>query len=304
MFFRNLHLFRFSPAVAETLSDIADSLDGKRLRTCGALESATRGFVSPHGRDGVVLAHTIAPFTLVALGSEHKLLPSAVVNDELAKRVRKVAETEGRRIGGKERRRLKDEVLEDLLPRAFVRSSRLFAYLDLRDGWLVVDSASRGAAEQLLSELREAVGSLPVAPMAPEESPRALLTAWVNSGQLPDGFALGDAVELRDPADSGAVVRCRGQDLETDEVREHLKCGKTVAAVALTFDDRLSFVLTEDMVVRKLKFLDLVLDQLGDVVTDTAAAEFDARFALMSLEVARLLSRLDEIFGLPRPAER
>ena len=106
------------------------------------------------------------------------------------------------------------------------------------------------------------------------------------------------------PAESGAVVRCRRQDLETDEVREHLKTGKQVFQLGLTFDDRISFVLGEDLVVRKLRFLDQVLDELGETQTDSAAAELDAQMALMTLEVERLLVKLDEWFGLPRPTDR
>ena len=304
MFFRNLSLFRFSESVAENLADIESHLEEKRLRPCGPLEQSTRGFVSPHGRNGETLVHKVAAFTLIALGGEDKLLPGSVVNEELAARLEKITEKEGRRIGAKERKRMKDEVLTDLLPRAFVRPYRLFSYLDLKNGWLVVDTSSRKSAEEALSELREAVGTFPAAPMAPEESARTLMTDWVTHGKLPAGLALGDECELRDPAESGAVVRCRHLDLETDEVREHLKTGKQVFQLGLTFDDRISFVLGEDLVIRKLRFLDQVLDELGETQTDSAAAELDARMALMTLEVERLLAKLDEWFGLPRPTDR
>ncbi|HJU38954.1 MAG TPA: recombination-associated protein RdgC, partial [Tahibacter sp.] len=276
----------------------------KRLRPCGPLEQSTRGFVSPHGRQAETLVHKVAAYTLVALGGEDKLLPGSVVNEELASRLQKITENEGRRIGAKERKRLKDEVLTDLLPRAFVKPYRLFAYLDLKNGWLVVDTSSRKSAEEALSQLREAVGTFPAAPMTPEESARTLMTDWVTHGKLPAGLALGDECELRDPAESGAVVRCRRQDLETDEVREHLKTGKQVFLLGLTFDDRVSFVLGEDLVIRKLRFLDQVLDELGETETESAAAELDARMALMTLEVERLLGKLDEWFGLPRPTDR
>ena len=102
---------------------------------------------------------------------------------------------------------------------------------------------------------------------------------------------------------SSAIVRCRRQDLETDEVREHLKTGKQVFQLGLTFDDRISFVLGEDLVIRKLRFLDQVLDELKETDADSAAAELDSRMALMTLEVERLLAKLDEWFKLPRPTD-
>jgi recombination associated protein RdgC len=215
-----------------------------------------------------------------------------------------MAEKAGKPVGSRERKRLKDEVLTDLLPRAFTRLSKRYAYLDTENGWLVVDTSSRKAAEAATSLIREALGSFPAAPLVPDESPRVLMTDWLAHGKLPRGLALGDECELRDSGDGGAAVRCRRQDLESDEIREHLKSGKQVFQLGLTFDERLSFSLDEELVVRKLRFLDQVQDELGDAQTDSAVAELDARFALMSLELRRLFDNLQEWFGLPRPMDK
>jgi recombination associated protein RdgC len=302
MFFRNLTLFRFSPSVAEDLTRLDEALNDHRLRPCGPLEMGTRGFVPPVGRgDDAPMTHVVNACTLITVGSEEKLLPSAVVNDELQRRVQKIAEEEGRKVGGRERKRLKEDLLTELLPRAFVRSSRMSAYVDRKHGWLVLDTASRKNAENALTQVREALGSFPAVPLAPEEGPRALMTDWLTTGKLPGGLVLGDECELRDPATAtGAIARCRRQDLDAEEVKEHLRNGKQVFQLGLVFDDRISFVLGEDLVLRKLKFLDTVLDELGDSQQD-AAAEMDARFALLTLELERLLGKLEEWFGLPRP---
>lgn len=304
MWFRNLTLFRFSPAVAKSLKSLEDDLVEKKLRPCGPIELATRGFVSPFGRNEEALVHRTGEFALLTLGGEDKLLPSSVINDELAARLQKIAEKTGRKPGGKERKRLKEEVLTDLLPRAFIRLSKRSAYLDSQEGWFVVDTASKKAAEEAVTQLREALGSFPALPMAAEESPRVLMTDWLAGGKLPAGLVLGDECELRDPVESGAIVRCRRQELETDEVREHLKSGKQVFALGLTFEDRLSFSLGEDLVVRKLRFLDVIQDELGEGDKESAAAELDAVFALMSLELRRLFAKFEEWFGLPRPTDK
>ncbi|HUB88493.1 MAG TPA: recombination-associated protein RdgC [Dyella sp.] len=302
MFFRNLTLFRFSPSVAEDLSRLDEALNDHRLRPCGPLEMSTRGFVPPVGRgDDAPMTHVVNACTLVTVGGEEKLLPAAVVNDELQRKVQKIAEEEGRKVGGRERKRLKEDLLTELLPRAFVRSSRMSAYVDRKNGWLVLDTASRKSAENALTQVREALGSFPAVPLAPEEGPRVLMTDWLASGNLPGGLVLGDECELRDPATAtGAIARCRRQDLDAEEVKEHLRNGKQVFQLGLVFDERISFVLGEDLVVRKLKFLDAVVDELGDSQQD-AAAEMDARFALLTLELERLLGKLEEWFGLPRP---
>jgi len=300
MFFRNLTLFRFSTTLASSLADLDARLAEHTLRSCGPLEIAKRGFVSPLGPDSESLSRRIGDDVLVTLGIEEKVLPAAVVNAELGKRLRKEAERRGRPVGGRQRRAIKAEVLDTLLPQAFVRPARLNAYLDTKNGWLVLDTASRKAAEAALGALREALGSFPAQPLAAAETPRALMTDWLGSGKLPGGLVLGDECELRDPA-GGAVIRCRRQELESTEVRAHLKQGKQVFQLGLQFEDRASFTLGEDLVIRKLRFLDVVQDSLDADGRDSAEAELDARFALMSLEQERLLAGLEKWFGLQRP---
>lgn len=297
-------LFRFSPAVAADLERLEEVLGEHRLRPCGPLEMATKGFVPPVGRgEELPLTHSVKSYTLFTVGGEDKLLPAAVINDELARKIQKIAEEEGRKVGGRERKRIKEDLLNELLPRAFVRSSRLSAYVDKQRGWLVLDSSSRKSAENALTQVREALGSFPAVPLAPEEGPRTLMTDWLANNNLPAGLSLGDECELRDPATAtGAIARCRRQDLDSEEIKEHLRNGKQVFQLGLVFDDRISFVLGEDLVLRKLKFLDAVLDELGDSQQD-AHAEMDARMALLTLELERLLSKLEEWFGLPRPKD-
>jgi len=304
MWFRNLTLFRFSENTAKSLKALEAKLDKHRLRPPGPIELATSGFVSPLGRDEEVLTHRVGDYVLVHMANEARLLPNSVVSDELSARLKKISEKEQRRIGAKERKRLKDEVLTDLLPRAFTKMSRTPCYVSLKTGWVALDTASRKSAEAGVTQLREALGSFPAVPMAAEESPRALMTDWLIRGKLPAGLVLGDECELRDPAETGATVRCRRQDLETDEVREHLKSGKQVFQLGLIFEDRIGFVLGEDLTVRKLRFLDQVRDELGETDRDSSVAELDAVFTLMTLELERLLQKLEQWFGLPRPSDK
>lgn len=304
MFFRNLTLFRFSDSVAKDLDRLEEAFGEHRLRPCGPMEMSTRGFVPPLGREEEALTHAVGTSTLLTVGAEDKLLPASVVNEELSRKVRSIADEEGRKVGGRERKRIKEELMDQLLPRAFVRPSRMSAYLDRKNGWLVLDTSSRKAAENCLTSVRDALGSFPAVPLAPEQAPRQLMTDWLSGGELPAGLTLADECELRDPASAtGAVVRCRRQDLESDEVKEHLRGGKQVFQLGLNFDERIGFVLGEDLVLRKLRFFDVVTDELDQTQADSAAAELDARFALMTLELERLLGKLEEWFGLPRPAD-
>jgi len=163
-----------------------------------------------------------------------------------------------------------------------------------------MDTASRKPAEAVLTALREAIGSFPATPLAPTESPRALMTQWLAHGKLPGPLSLGDECELREPA-SGATATCRRQELESGDVHAHLKQGKQVFRLGLQYKDRVSFVLGEDLVIRKLRFLDVVQDSLDADGRDSAEAELDARFALMTLELAQFMDGLEQWFGLQRP---
>jgi recombination associated protein RdgC len=233
MWFRNLTLFRFSKSAGKNLKTLEAKLDKHRLRPCGPIELASQGFISPRGREEDALLHEVGRFSLLTAAREDKLLPNSVVSDELNARLRKMSEKAGKPAGSRERKRLKDEVLTDLLPRAFTRLSKRNVYLDMENGWLVIDTASRKAAEAALSLIREALGSFPAAPLVPDESPRVLMTDWLARGKPPAKLALGDECELRDSGDGGAAVRCRRQDLESDEIREHLKSGKQVFSARL-----------------------------------------------------------------------
>jgi recombination associated protein RdgC len=298
MFFRNLTLFRFPSSLDFT--DLESQLDAHRLKPVGPLEMSSRGFVSPFGRDGEALSHRIGDAIWLTVGGEDRLLPGAVVNDMLAQRLADMEQKEGRKPGGRARKRLKEDLVHELLPRAFVRPSRTDALLDLEHGLCIVDTSSRKSAEGVVGEIRHALGSFPALPLNAEVAPRAVLTGWIAGEALPDGLSLGDECELKDAADRGAVVKCQRHDLACDEIGKHLEAGKQVTRLALNLDDHVSFVLGEDLVLRKFKLLDGAVDQLESSERDDIRAELDARFALMAAEAKRLFSVLEPALRLSK----
>lgn len=298
MFFRNLTLFRF-PASLD-LDGLDTHLPDQRLKPVGPLELSSRGFVPPLGPDGEALSHRVGDAIWLTVGGEDKLLPAAVVNDLLQKKLSGLEQQEGRKLGGRARKRLKEDLVHELLPRAFVRPSRTDALLDLGHGLCVVDTSSRKAAEAVVSEIRHALGSFPALPLNAEVAPRSVLTGWIAGEPLPQGLSLGDECELKDAADHGAIVKCQRQELQGDEIAKHLEAGKQVSRLALVLDDHASFVLGEDLVVRKFKLLDGAVDQLESTGHDDVRAEMDARFALMAGELKRLFELLEPALKLSR----
>ncbi len=290
MFFRNLTLFRFPTTL--DLSGLDTHLAEVPLKPVGPLELSSRGFIAPFGRDAEVLSHRIDDAIWLTVGGEDKLLPAAVVNDLLGKQLAALEEREGRKPGGRARKRMKEDLVHELLPRAFVRPSRTDAMLDLEHGLCIVDTSSRKNAEAVVSEIRHALGSFPALPLNAEVAPRAILTGWIAGEPLPDGLTLGEECELQDAAERGAIVKCQRQDLQSEEIAQHLESGKQVTRLALILDDHVSFVLGEDLVIRKLKFLDGAVDQLEGTQQEDIRVELDARFALMAVELKRLFNVL------------
>ena len=300
MFFKNLYFFRFSPKLAKSFAQIEQRLRDSPLKPVGPLELNSYGFVSPFGRDENVLSHQLGSAIWLTLGSEERLLPAVVVNDALSKKISEVEQKEARTLGSKARMRIKEDIIHQLLPKAFVRPARLNASLDLKHGFLAVDCSSSKNAERFASELRQALGSFPAVPLNAQSSVRAVLTAWISGAALPTGLSLGEECELQDPAEQGAIIKCQRQELESAEIKKHLEAGKLVTRLALVFSDHISFVLGDDLIVRKLKFLDAAIADLEQQTTDSIRVELDARYALFSAEIARLFVMLESAFKISK----
>lgn len=301
MFFRNISMFRFPASIK--FGDLEMSLRTAKLKPVGAMEFSSRGFISPFGRaggEGAALMHQVGDAIWLTVGGEDKILPTTAVNDLLQKKVDKFEKRTGRRPGGKMRRQMKDDLIAELLPKAMIKPFRVDAMIDLKHGLIAVDAASRNVAESVVSLLRQAMGSFPALPINAEIAPRAVMTGWIASEPMPDGLSLGDECELRDPADSGAVVKVQRMELAGEEIDTHLEAGKQAARVALTLDDHASFVLGEDLVLRKFKLLDGAVEQLESSERDDIRAELDARFALMAGEFSRLFAVLESALRLSK----
>jgi recombination associated protein RdgC len=296
MWFKNLTVFRLVEPFSLTAEELAARLEQRAFQPCPSHQPSTAGWVPPLGRKGRDRVHAAAGRLMVCLRIEEKLLPSIVVNQAVAERVALIEDQQQRPVRRREKQELRDQLVQELLPRALTRSRLGYAYLDPVAGWMVVDSASPRAVEDITGSLRETLDSLPVAPPKVKQSVAAVMTAWLTEGQAPAEFALGDICELREGGDTGGVVRCRGQDLTGDEIRAHLEAGKQVTRLGLIWNDRVAFVLDESLVVRRLQFLDVVRESLRDIA-EAPEALFDAEFALMAGELALLLPRLLEVFG-------
>lgn len=298
MWFRNLLVYRLTQDIPLDAETLATALAKKPARACASQELSTYGFIPPLGkREDAPLVHASESFLLIAARKEERLLPGSVIKDALQEKIDEIETEQMRKVYKKEKEQLKDDILQTLLPRAFIRKSATFAAIAPALGLILVDSASAKRAEDLLSTLREALGSLPVRPLAVKVAPAATLTDWVKAQRAAAGFHVLDECELRDTHEDGGSIRAKRQDLTSDEIQQHLDAGKLVTQLALAWQDKVSFVLDDKLVIKRLRFEDLLQEEAEQNGGDDALSQQDASFTLMMLTFAEFLPALFEALG-------
>ncbi|MEF8700122.1 MAG: recombination-associated protein RdgC [Candidatus Accumulibacter sp. UW20] len=292
MWFKNLHLYRLPRNWATDSTQLEEQLASLTLHGCSATDARSIGWVAP--RAGGSLVHGVNQQWLLALGIEEKLLPASIVKRFASDKAKEIEEAEGRRIGRREMREMVEEMTLELLPRAFVRSRSTYGWIDPINGWLVIDSASPAKAEEFLEHLQKSLGGLPAKVVKVCQSPSAAMTGWVAGGEAPAAFTLDQDLELR--STEKATVRYAKHSLDGEEIRQHIAAGKVVTRLAMTWNDRISFVLNDLLQVKRLVFLDLLKEQ-AEGQGDNEDERFDIDFTLMTGEVAQLLDDLLAALG-------
>ncbi|SDI87461.1 recombination associated protein RdgC [Pseudomonas flavescens] len=298
MWFRNLLVYRLTQDVPFETEALEKALSAKPARPCASQELATYGFVAPFGKGAdAPLVHESQGFLLISARKEERILPGSVVKDAVKEKVDEIENEQMRKVYKKEREQIKDEIVQAFLPRAFIRKSATFAAIAPAQGLIIVNASSPKRAEDLLSTLREAIGSLPVRPLTVKIAPSATMTDWVKAQQAAADFHVLDECELRDSHEDGGIVRCKRQDLTGEEVQLHMSSGKQVTQLSLAWQDKLSFVLDDKLVVKRLKFEDLLQEQAEQDGGDDDLSQQDASFTLMMLTLIEFLPSLFEALG-------
>ncbi len=294
MWFKNLLIYRFTSPFVIDGDNLEQQLAAAPFVPCGSQDLLKTGWIAPMP-EGEMLSHTANSCTLLCLRKQQKILPGAAVAEALDEKVRAIETAESRKVYRKERKALKEEILITLAPRALTRSSRCHAYIDVQNQWLIVNGGSFNRAEELLTQLRNDTGSLPLVPLKTQGEPVNLLTEWVRNGELPAGFTLGEQCELRDVQETTNTVKVRGQDLRSDEVLQHIEAGKQVTKLELHWRDAIDFVIGDDLIIRRIKFRDELLEKLDNL--DDARAQFDQEFGFMTMELGRFVTEVIAAFG-------
>jgi len=291
--FKNIIMYRIAPDWRSTASEVEARLQDTRFVECGASQEKSLGWIEPRGEDHGPLLEVVAGQWILKLMVETRALPASVVNRKAQERVAQIEAATGRKPGKKETRDLKDDIRLELLPMAFTKQSSTLVWIDREASLLVLDAGSQARADELVTLLVQSLPGLALTLVNTKVSPSAAMAEWLVSMEAPQGFSVDRECELKAADESKAVVRYARHRLDTDEVKQHIEGGKMPTRLALTWNDRVSFVLTEGLQLKKLAFLDVVFEGASSGKDDG----FDADVAISTGELQQALPVLLEALG-------
>ncbi len=293
MWFKNLQVFKLGKEFQIDPEQLNQQLAKLAFADCAASEMQSQGWIAPRNNSDA-LAHCVNNQYLLCLATEKKLLPSSVINQATKMKAQQLEEQQGFPPGRKAMKELKERVTEELLPRAFAVRRVTQVWIDPVHHLVVVDAANPNRADEVLKLLLKCVDRLPIENLRTKTSPQAAMTDWLAGDEAPKGFTIDQDTELRSTSEEKATVRYVRHSIEPDDVKKHIANGKQCTKLALTWDDKISFVLTDNLTIKRIKPLDIL-----DEGREKGLAEderLDADFALMTAELAVLID--DVTFAL------
>ncbi|CAG9410886.1 Recombination-associated protein RdgC [Providencia alcalifaciens] len=295
-FFKNAIVYRMTRDIQISSDELETQLKNLEFSPCGSQDMMKVGWTNPI-KTGEALTHSVGNQILIVAKREEKKLPTDVIKKELQAKIDKLETEQGRRLKKTEKDSLKDEVVQDLLPRAFSKESTVSVWIDNDNQRIIVDASSAKRAEDTLALLRKTLGSLPVVPLTMKTPIELTLTDWLRDGVIPQGFNLTDEAELKAMLAEGGIARFKKQDLVSDEIASHIEAGKLVTKLSLDWNETIQFTLCDDCSLKKIKFSDMLKAQNDDIDREDIAQRFDADFVLLTSEMTRLIDAVIQSLG-------
>jgi len=295
MWFKNLLIYRLDPNFSVSAPELEEKLAQRSLQPCGSFDMQSRGWV--HSSPAQRYVHTSHGQHLIALGVEQKLLPASIIRQVAMERAKELEQQQGYPVGRRQMRELKERVTEELRARALSRRRTTRAWIDPKNFWFIVDAAGGARADEVTETLRDTLGSLPVQLLDVERSPQTSMASWMMLGDAPMRFVIDQDLELQAVDQSKASIRYAKHTLDGKEIKTYLGAGMYVSRLGLTWNDRISFVLTEKLNVKRVEFVGISNSKSDDQSALPPEEQFDIDFALMCGELSKMLSDLVEALG-------
>ena len=295
--FKNMMVYRLLSAWSTTQAQLEEALDGARFVECGASQEKSVGWTEPRGQAHGPLVEIVGGQWLLKLTLEMKSVPASVVKRKVQEQLQQIEASTGRKPGKKEARDIRDDARLALLPMAFTKQSSVWVWIDPQAGRLVLDTGSQSKADEVMTALIKAVDGLAVQLINTQLSPAMAMAHWLGTHEAPPDFSVDRECELKAADESKAVVRYTRHALDTDEVAQHIALGKMPTRLAMTWNERVSFVLTEALQLKKVTFLDTVFENAAKAAGDGKDDNFDADVAIATGELVQLIPDLLEALG-------
>ena len=300
--FKNVMLYRLGAPWPSDVATVEAAMDAARFVPCGASQEKAVGWLEPRGIAHGPLIEVIGGQWLFKLMMEMKVVPGSVVKRKVEEQVAHIEATTGRKPGKKEKKELGEGARLALMPMAFSKQSSVQVWVDPAAGLLITDAGSQAKADEVMTWLIKAVDGLAVSLINTQVSPAAAMATWLSTKEAPADFTVDRECELKAPDESKAVVRYTRHALDTDEVAQHIAMGKMPTRLALTWNDRVSFVLTEALQLKKITFLEGVFEGNTASPGDGKADNFDTDAAIATGELQGLIPDLIEALGGEMPS--
>ena len=298
MLFKQIQLFHFTDPSCYVLENLIEKLEQLQFKPCLPSTSLSIGWVPPIEEDDMPLAQAVNGNIMICLQIEEKILPATVVNQALQDKIKEIAAQEqGRKVYQKEKLNLKDEIIMTLLPSAFSKLTRIYAYIDTKNQWLVLSTCNNKKTEQFISNFKKSV-SEKISIIALRKI-SSILTDWLKHKNYPTSFAIEKTYVLQDPKQQSRIIRCQQQDAFADGIQTLLKEGCEVIQLALQWQDQMHFVLTNNLFIQSIRFGDDIIEGAKEMEAETKLQHFSADFFIMTQTFAMLLNELIHLFAEP-----
>lgn len=292
---RNIIAYPLPHGWPHIAQETAELLSRRKFMPCGPQDTVSTGFVEP--RDEAQLCEAIGGRYLFCHQHEEKILPASAVNEYVELRCEEIKRHQGFNPGRKQRKTIKEEVTAELLPKAFTKKRRTLGWINKERSWLILEATSAKRAEDVLSDMRNAFEAVPVDQLRLGRNPARAMLEWLDSGEAPECFTIDSDCELVSHAEDEGVVRYANWDLSGEDVRYQLSIGRAPTLLGLTFNDRISFILTNRMELKRIVLLDVIYENAQEA--DNAIELFDSQFTLAAGEIENVLEALvGELGGL------
>lgn len=289
MWFKQIQVFKLEPTTY-LLEDLTSKLEPLTFQPCARSMASTIGWIPILDEEDSPLAEMANHHIMLCLQVEEKILPASVITQELNEKIKLIETENQRKVGQKEKFDLKDEIVLTLLPRAFSKLTQVYGYIDTKNHWLVLGTTNPKKTEQFLSLFKkcitEKVYPLDLKKLSP------IMTSWLNDQNYSSSFSIEKACVLQDPRQQNRIIRCQQQDLFAHPIQTLVKEDCEVKQLALTWQDRVNFTLSNDFLLQSIKFQDDVLDESKEMGAETKQQKFQVDFLIMSETFTNLLKDL------------